>query len=200
MNETPNQFNLFLEGYEGPIDLLLDLAKKQKVNLSNISILELANQYELEAALKYQLQRLEAMQKISKILYSRPLIGRDVFYRGFMGGIKIKYKITYIATLFDLLKSYSLNISKNLISSLTIESSDLFSVEEAIQRLRNIIGSFQEWTNFIYLIPKLKGDLIINKSAISSNFVASLELVKNGYIEVKQEETFGNIFVRSKSI
>ena len=111
-----------------------------------------------------------------------------------MGGIKIKYKITYIATLFDLLKSYSLNISKNLISSLTIESSDLFSVEEAIQRLRNIIGSFQEWTNFIYLIPKLKGDLIINKSAISSNFVASLELVKNGYIEVKQEETFGNIF------
>ena len=36
--ETSNQFNLSLDGYEGPIDLLLDLAKKQKVNLSNISI------------------------------------------------------------------------------------------------------------------------------------------------------------------
>ena len=57
---------------------------------------------------------------------------------------------------------------------------------------------YYSWTNFIYIIPKLKGNLIINKSAISSNFVASLELVKNGYIEVKQEETFGNIFVKSK--
>ena len=115
MIEPSNQFNLSLGEYEGPIDLLLDLAKKQKVNLSNISILELAEQYlifiqkfkelhleiaadylvmaawltylksrlllprekiedkytseELEAALKYQLQRLEAMQKVSKILY-----------------------------------------------------------------------------------------------------------------------------------
>ena len=34
MHKTSNQFNLSLEGYEGPIDLLLDLAKKQKVNLS----------------------------------------------------------------------------------------------------------------------------------------------------------------------
>ena len=246
MSKETNQFNLSLEGYEGPIDLLLDLAKKQKVNLSNISIFKLAEQYlvfiqkfkelhleiaadylvmaswltylksrfllpkdkledehtpeELEAALKYQLQRLEAMQKISKILYSRPLIGRDVFYRGFTDGLKIKYKITYVSTLFDLLKSYSLNISKNMISSLSISPSDLFSVEGAIQRLKNIFGSFQEWTNFINLIPKLKGNILINKSAISSNFVATLELVKNGYIEVKQKETFGNIFIRSKSL
>ncbi len=71
-------------------------------------------------------------------------------------------------------------------------------LEEAIQRLKNIFSSFQEWTNFINLIPELKGNIIINKSAISSNFVASLELVKNGYIEVKQKETFGNIFFRSK--
>ena len=40
-----NQFILNLNGYEGAIDLLLDLAKKQKVDLVNISILELANQY-----------------------------------------------------------------------------------------------------------------------------------------------------------
>ena len=111
-------FNLSLEGYEGPIDLLLDLSKKQKVDLSNISILELAKQYlnfinnyknihleiaadylvmaawltylksrlllpkekieeehtteELESALRYQLQRLEAMQNLAKILYNRP--------------------------------------------------------------------------------------------------------------------------------
>ena len=135
--ENSNQFNLALNGYEGPIDLLLDLAKKQKVDLSNISILELAEQYiqfikdfksmhleiaadylvmaawltylksrlllpkekydedhspeELEAAIKYQLQRLESMQKISKIIYNRPLIGRDMFYRGFTNSLKVKF-------------------------------------------------------------------------------------------------------------
>jgi segregation and condensation protein A len=40
-----NSFLLNINGYEGAIDLLLDLAKKQKVDLINISILELANQY-----------------------------------------------------------------------------------------------------------------------------------------------------------
>ena len=105
-----NRFNLILDSYEGPIDLLLDLARKQKVDLSEISIFELAEQYiqfiskyqdihleiaadylvmaawltylksrlllpkeenieehspeDLEEALRYQLQRLEAFQKI----------------------------------------------------------------------------------------------------------------------------------------
>jgi len=39
------QFNISLNSYEGPIDLLLELARKQKVDLSEISILELAEQY-----------------------------------------------------------------------------------------------------------------------------------------------------------
>ena len=37
--------NLNISGYEGPLDLLLDLSKKQKVDIKKISILELANQY-----------------------------------------------------------------------------------------------------------------------------------------------------------
>ena len=63
-----------------------------------------------------------------------------------------------------------------------------------------MFGSITQWTNFINLIPKLGYNKIINKSAVSSNFVASLELVKNGYIQVKQEETFGNIYVKSVNI
>ena len=42
---SSKQFNITLNSYEGPIDLLLDLARKQKVDLSEISILELAEQY-----------------------------------------------------------------------------------------------------------------------------------------------------------
>ena len=46
-SSTPDngEFKISLNGYEGPIDLLLDLARKQKVDLSEISILELAEQY-----------------------------------------------------------------------------------------------------------------------------------------------------------
>ena len=36
---------LDIDGYEGPLHLLLELARKQKVDLARISILELAEQY-----------------------------------------------------------------------------------------------------------------------------------------------------------
>ena len=238
-------FSILLEGYEGPIDLLLELAKKQKVDLSDISILELAEQYiqfiknyknihlevvadylviaawltylksrlllpkdekideytpeELEEALRYQIQRLEAIQNISKVLYAYPLINRDIFYGGSTEGINIKYKITYKATLYDLLKSYaSILAKKENLSSLTINSSELYSVDQAIRRLKEIFGSLHEWTNFMNLIPKFGLKRIVNKSSISSSFVASLELAKNDVIEVKQKEPFANIFFKSK--
>ena len=244
-SEDRKEFSLLIDGFDGPIDLLLDLAKKQKVDLSEISILELAEQYiqfiknyknihleiiadylvmaawltylksrlllpkdekvdehtpeELEEALRYQLQRLEAMQNISKELYNYPLINRDIFYGGSTEGINIKYKITYKATLFDLLKSYSaILLKKESISQLTINSSELYSVVRAINRLKEIFGSLNEWTNFLNLIPKLGLKRIVNKSSISSNFVASLELTKNGFIEVKQKEPFATIFLKSK--
>ena len=244
--DSSKQFNISLNSYEGPIDLLLDLARRQKVDLSEISILELAEQYiefinkyqdlhleiaadylvmaawltylksrlllpkeektedyssaELEEALKYQLQRLEAFQSISKKLYARPLIGRDIFYGGSSEGIKLKYNIEYSSTLFDLLRAYSAIIQKDeRVSHLTIAYSELYSVDEAIQRLKGIFGELTEWTNLFNIIPKLNNKKVINKSILSSNFVASLELAKNGFIDVKQNEVFGNIFVKLKS-
>ena len=237
------QFNITLNSYEGPIDLLLELARKQKVDLSEISILELTEQYinfineyqdihleiaadylvmaawltylksrlllpkeeksedhtpeELEEALKYQLQRLEAFQSVSKKLYKRPLIRRDVFYGGSSEGLKVKYSITYSSTLFDLLRVYSSIIQQEeKLSHLTIAFSELYSVDNAIQRLKSIFGEVTEWTNFLNLIPKFNSNKIVNKSILSSNFVASLELAKNGFIDVKQNNVFGNIFVK----
>ena len=38
-------FIVDLDGFEGPLDLLLDLARAHKVDLANISILELAEQF-----------------------------------------------------------------------------------------------------------------------------------------------------------
>ena len=38
-------FNVDIENYNGPLDVLLDLAKSQKVNLEDISITKLADQF-----------------------------------------------------------------------------------------------------------------------------------------------------------
>ena len=40
-----NEFNVSLSNYSGPLDVLLDLAKSQKVNLEDISITKLADQF-----------------------------------------------------------------------------------------------------------------------------------------------------------
>ena len=83
---------------------------------------------------------------------------------------------------------------------MSISLSELYSVDQAIQRIKSIFGTIKEWTNFMNLIPEFGTSRMINKSSITSNFVASLELAKNGFIEVKQTETFGSIFIRSKSL
>jgi segregation and condensation protein A len=44
-SDAPDNLVLSLEGFEGPMDLLLDLARAQKVDLSKISILALVEQY-----------------------------------------------------------------------------------------------------------------------------------------------------------
>src|ERR1700735_1952046 len=51
-------FTVDLDGFEGPLDLLLELARRQRVDLARISILALAEQYLLfvEAARKLRLE------------------------------------------------------------------------------------------------------------------------------------------------
>ena len=239
-----NQFTVNLESYEGPIDLLLDLAKSQKVDLSKISILKLAEQYleyinlakktnleivsdylvmaawltylksryllpkkpnddeptteELEKAVKFQLKRLEAMQNVSKELFNLPQIGIKTFYRGYNHGAKYKYEIQYTSTLYDLLKAYTSQINRNDPNYLKITMSELYSVENAIERLKNIFGDFKNWIEITNLLPTLTNNSLINKSALSSTFVASLELVKNGFIELKQNKLFGPIYLKTK--
>jgi segregation and condensation protein A len=44
-SNSSNKLNVNISGYEGPLDLLLDLSRKQKVDITKVSILELAEQY-----------------------------------------------------------------------------------------------------------------------------------------------------------
>jgi len=73
-----NNFNVDLENYQGPLDILLDLAKAQKVDLENISITLLADQFydyitneknlNLEAASEYLLMATWLTYLKSKLL------------------------------------------------------------------------------------------------------------------------------------
>ena len=244
--ETPEQLSLFvnLDGFEGPIDLLLTLAREQKVDLARIAILPLAEQYlsfienarqldleiaadylviaawlaylksrlllpdpepeaaeevvDMTDALRYQLVRLESMQQAAKRLISLPRLGHQRFARGESEQFEIITEPVWTASLYDLLSCYGAIQSGVENRTLTIAATRLFSVEEATQRLRNLLGDMPEWSVLeSFLPPNLKTDLD-RRSATASHFVASLELAREGMIRLRQDSRFSPLFLRSK--
>ena len=243
---APEQLSLFvnLDGFEGPIDLLLTLAREQKVDLSKIAILPLAEQYlafvegarrldleiaadylviaawlaylksrlllpdpepeqaeeviDMTDALRYQLIRLESMQQAAKRLMSLPRLGHQRFARGETEHFESVSEPVWTASLYDLLACYG-NIQSGVENrTLTIAATRLFSVEEAVQRLRNLVGAMPEWTVLeSFLPPNLKSPLD-RRSATASHFVASLELAREGMVSLRQDSRFAPLFLRTK--
>lgn len=238
---------LDLNGYEGPIDMLLQLARDQKVDLARLSILQLADQYlafvervrrlnielaaeylvmaawlaylksrlllpepedageepsgaEMAAALQFQLLRLQAMQDAGTRLMARPQLGREVFARGAPEGVELVTRSVYEVSLYELLKAYADHKRRTLVTNLTIEAPDLYSVDDALQRLQEMLGGTADWTMLARFLPVgLKGGLL-RRSALSSHFVALLELARQGRIELRQEGgSFGPIYLRARA-
>jgi len=239
----PTELVVDLGGYEGPIDVLLTLAREQKVDLTRISILRLADQYlafiaaarrlrleiaadylvmaawlaylksrlllpeptkddeptgpELAEALARQLQRLEAMQRVGGRLMALPQLGRDVFARGAPEGIPVVRRTIYDATLFELLKAYGDGRARASSSVLHIEPAELYSVDDALQRLSRFLGRMPEWRMMASFLPPDLRFGLIQRSAIAATFVASLELVREGRLQLRQDKLFGPIYLRS---
>ncbi len=247
--ETPsagsNALVVNLEGFEGPIDLLLSLARDQKVDLTKISVLALAEQYlqyiqeakrlrleiaadylvmaawlaylksrlllpveetegeeptaaEMAAALQFQLQRLEAMRKAAETLFARPLLGRDVFPRGAPEGIRVVTQSVYEASLFEMLEAYGSLQRRGKVETLTIEQFELFSVDDALGRLRSVLGKSPDWATLSSFLPEDLLEGLPTRAAIAATFVASLELVRDGHAEIRQDQRFGPIYFRSR--
>lgn len=237
-----------LDGYEGPIDVLLALAREQKVDLRHISILKLADQYlafierakaragrfqleiaadylvmaawlaflksrlllpvppevagaeptpaEMAAALSFQLRRLQAMQEAGVRLMSRAQLGRDVFPRGDPEGLRVVARPVFQVTLFELLKSYGdFRNRARAAGALLIERSELYSMEMAIERLTSMLGRMPDWAMLsTFLPPGLSG--IVGRSALAATFAATLEMVRSGKLQLRQERLFGQILIR----
>jgi segregation and condensation protein A len=238
------QLLLDLDGFEGPIDLLLSLARAQKVDLTKISILALADQYlafitaaqrisleiaadylvmaawlaylksrlllpedeegeqpsgaQMAEALAFQLRRLESMQEAGTRLFARPQLGRDVFRNGMPQGIEVIKEAVYEPSLYELLRAYGQIQSRGTDSTLHIAAQELYSVEQAVERLRRLLGRIPDWQSLVAFLPEGIKDGILRRSAVASTFVATLELVRQGQAEVRQEGPFRPIYVRPR--
>ncbi len=233
---------LDLEGYEGPIDVLLQLARDQKVDLTRISILALADQYlefvsrvrqlrleiaadylvmaawlaylksrlllpgpsddeepsgaEMAAALKYQLQRLQAMREAGARLMGLPRLGRDVFARGEPAPLRVVAETTYDVSLYELLSAYGRTRSRVQATTLRIDPAELFSVDGALQRLGKLLGGMPGWNTLASFLPAdLRGGLLW-RSAVASTLAAMLEMSRRGQVTIRQDGPFQPIYLR----
>ena len=240
--ESTNILNLTLEGFEGPIDLLLNLVRDQKIDITKIQILPLAEQYlkflkniikkDLDIAAEYlvigailayiksksliprdtddeesqetlseilrlQILKLETFQKLSKSLLSRKQLGKNFFRKGEAEIFSKNIKYKYYLNLYDLTKSYTNILSLGKESSMKIATSKLFTVERALQNLKEIILKIKNWQNISDFIPKEIKNYLEYKSAYASYFVATLELSKEGKVNIKQNKKINNLEIKS---
>lgn len=242
LGEGPT-FVVDVDGYEGPIDVLLTLARDQKVDLSQISILQLADQYlefveqvrqsnlelaadylvmaawlaylksrlllpelggddepsgeEMAAALAYQLRRLESMQEAGARFMARRQLGQDFFKRGAPEAFTTTTETVLEASLFDLLRAYGDHRRRSGDQTLRIAPAEIYSVDDALQRLHRLLGSVPDWESLWRFLPDVVGDGLMARSAFASTFAASLEMVREGKLRLRQDSTFGAIFVRA---
>ena len=233
-----------VDGYEGPLDLLLMLSRTQKVDLRKISVLALAEQYlafierakslrielaadylvmaawlaflksrlllppdpadegpsgeELAAHLAFQLERLSAMRDAAAKLMARDQKGREFFVRGLPENVSRVRKVTYTATLLDLMQGYARIRTKDEFRPYAFERDHVFTLEQALERMRGLIGYAGDWTDLMSYLPEgWESDPARRRSATASHFAASLELVKTGAIQIRQTDVFAPIQIRS---
>ncbi|WP_235855933.1 segregation and condensation protein A [Mesobaculum littorinae] len=234
-----------VEGFEGPLDVLLTLGRSQKVDLRQISVLDLARQYlafveraralrielaadylvmaawlaflksrlllppdprddgpsgeELAAHLAYQLERLAAMREAAAKLMARDRLGRDFFGRGIPETLERVRKVRYTATLLDLMQAYARLRTRDEFRPFVMDRDRVFTMEEALDRLRPMIGYAGDWMDLTTYLPDgWEADPVRRRSATAANFAAFLELTKAGQVEIRQGETFAPIQIRRR--
>ncbi|VAW17434.1 Segregation and condensation protein A [hydrothermal vent metagenome] len=242
--EDGHAFIVDVDGYEGPLDLLLALARVQKVDLTGISILALAEQYlafvaearhlrlelaadylvmaawlaylksrlllpqdegeeepsgeELAARLAFRLQRLAAMRNVGARLMARNLLGRDVFARGNPEGIRTIRTSDWQASLYDLLSAYAARRAVNAAAHVRFRRLAVWSIGEARSRLERLVGTMDDWTPLDSFLVEMLDDPELRASVLASSFSASLEMAREGKIEIRQAEHYDPIYMRKR--
>ena len=152
---------------------------------------------EMAEALAFQLQRLQAMQDAGSKIMDLPHLGKDVFPRGLPEGVSIVRNPVYELSLYDLLKAYGDQQSKGTADPLEIAPTEFYSVDDALERLGRLLGKMPDWSDLQEFLPEEFKNILIFRSAMASTLAASLEMVKSGQIEIRQDGAFSPIYIRS---
>jgi segregation and condensation protein A len=234
-----------VEGFEGPLDLLLTLARQQKVDLAKISILALADQYlafieearklrlelaadylvmaawlaylksrlllpeqhepdgisaeDMATALAHRLRRLEAIRQVAEQLLGRPQLGREVFARGLPEPIADIKKPEWSATLYDLLSAYAVQRQKQARAYVRLPKRTVWSLAEAREAVERLIGLATDWCALDDYLVAYMVEPAHAATVRASSFAATLELVREGRVEVNQQKAFAPIYLRKRS-
>ncbi len=70
------------------------------------------------------------------------------------------------------------------------------TLEEALERLERMIGQSVDWATLESFVPE-SDDGGYRKSVLASSFVAALELARQGKAQIRQEEHFSDLMVRT---
>jgi segregation and condensation protein A len=233
-----------VEGFEGPLDLLLALARQQKVDLAKISILALADQYlkfieearklrlelaadylvmaawlaylksrlllpdthapegqsaeDMATALALRLKRLEAIRDVAEKLFGRPQLDRDVFARGQPEPIAHIKRPQWTATLYDLLSAYAQQRQRSALSHVRLAKRTVWSLAEARETLERLIGQAPDWTRLDEYLISFVVEPSLAPTVFASSFASTLELVREGLMEVHQQGAFAPLYVRKR--
>jgi segregation and condensation protein A len=231
-------------GFEGPLDLLLALARQQKVDLAKISVLALAEQYlafieaarelrlELAAdylvmaawlaylksrlllpeaagpdgpsaedmanALAWRLKRLEAFREAANQLMGRPQLQRDVFQRGDPEPVADIKHPQWTATLYDLLSAYATQRQRSALSHVRFKQRTVWSLQEAREILERLIGQAGDWSRLDNFLMSYLVEPAMRPTVLASSLAATLELVREGFMEVHQQSAFAPIYLRKR--
>ena len=236
-----------VDGFEGPLDLLLTLSRTQKVDLRRISVLQLAEQYlgfverartlrielaadylvmaawlaflksrlllppepgeagpsaeDLAAHLAFQLERLQAMRDAAARLMARDQKGRDFFARGLPEDLTHHRKVTWTATLLDLMRAYAMIRTKDEFRPFVLDRDHVYTMEQALERMRGLIGYTGDWAMLTSFLPE-GWDVtpMARRSALAAHFAAVLEMAKRGQLTLRQGETFAPIELRRRDV
>jgi segregation and condensation protein A len=154
---------------------------------------------ELAAHLAFQLERLQAMRDAAARLMGRDRLGRDFFARGLPEDVTRIKTVTYTANLLDLMQAYARIRTRDEFRPFVMDREKVFTMEQALDRMRGLIGFAGDWTDLQSYMPEgWEMDPVKRRSATASTFAASLELVKEGHLEIRQTETFAPIQLRKK--
>lgn len=232
-----------VSGFEGPLDLLLHLARTQKVDLARISVLALTEQYiafietarqlrlelaadylvmaawlaylksklliprqpgdegesgeEMAAVLQFRLKRLEAMRDAAARLMNRNRLGRDVFARGMPETVIVERHNEYSASLYDLLSAYAAQRQRQAVTNVKIAARGVWSLKDARDILTRMVGQSSDWTALDMFLIRYLVSPADRATAIASSFAASLELVREGALEMRQETAFAPLYLRA---